>query len=296
MSYTYSFFDDQTVGAYDLNNITKLFVSKGIEDAFDDGVPYSVTKLNDIVYSKGGDGIVPQNNDTLKVSVSDRTVTINNGTAFFEDGTVITITEPHKLKIEEEGKQYVYLKSSVEENKAYPVISTTEPSGNFVALAEITEEGEIIDKRTYAKGKVPSVYASDAGIALKATKVISEPVEEVVLSEGANTYNYYLIRIFSGGKAGILWHAYIFINKENPEQSFYSFEFNTTTYMYKLENTDEFHLVKNYFTGTSVPSTITAKFITDDGIKLQLSYERYEDFQSTYDYYVFPFQIDLYAF
>ncbi len=297
MSYTYSFFDDQTVGAYDLNNITRLFVSKGIEDPFEDGVPYSITKLNDIVYSKGSTGIVPENNDTLKVSVSGENVTINKGTAFFGDGTIITITAPHELKLEGEGKHYVYLKSSVEENMAYPAISTTEPIGNFVLLAEITEDGEIIDKRVFAKGKIPSMYASDAGIALKATGFVTEPNQELVLSEGGHTYNYYLMRFWSTGKGGIFWQSYVFINTEKPAQSIYVGNYNYTVFRGSKDVTaDGFSAVSFDFGGDGIPETVTCKLITDDGIKLQVTCPDYEKYASTFDYYVFPFVVELYAF
>lgn len=301
MSYTYSFFDNQTVGAYDLNNITKLFVTDGIEDVFQDGTPYSISKLNDIVYSKGTKGVVPEDNNTLKVSVTGDIATINVGTAFFEDGTTITITEPEKLSIEGTGTHYVYLKSSVEENKAYPVISTNAPSGNFVPLAEITEEGEVIDKRYYAKGKIPSMYASDAGIALKATATISAYQDEVVLSVGSNTYNYYLLRFSGGGKSGIdeptNWQTFVFINTQNPAQSVYIGNYNETVFRgSKSIATEGFPAVSFDFGGDGLPENVSGKLITDDGIKLQLTCDKYEIYKSTYDYYVFPFKVELYAF
>lgn len=297
MSFTYSFFDDQTVGAYELNNITRLFVSKGIEDPFEDGMPYSITKLNDIVYSKGSPGVVPESNNTLKVTVSGKTVTINTGTAFFEDGTVITITKPHQLELVGEGKHYIYLKSSVEENMAYPVISTIEPVGNFVLLAEITEDGEIIDKRAFAKGRIPSVYASDAGIAMKATGVITEPDQEIVLSEGPHTYNYYLLRFSGAGENSLLWQTFVFINTEKPEQSFYMGNYNDTVFRGSRGATlDNFTAVSFDFGGDGISETVLGRLTTDDGIKLQVTCPDYEKYTSTFDFYVFPFAVELYAF
>ncbi|MBR4030491.1 MAG: hypothetical protein IKJ06_03750 [Clostridia bacterium] len=300
MSYTYSFFDNQTVGAFELNNITKLFVSKGIEDTFENGVPYSISKLNDIIYSKGGAGVVPQNNDTLKVTVADGVATINTGTAFFEDGTIITIVEPEELIIEGEGKHYVYLKSSVEENKAYPVISTTAPSGNFVPLAEISEDGVVSDKRCYAKGKVPFMYASDAGIAMKATEVITMPEQEIILSEVGHTYNYYLLRFSGGGVNGVNeptnWQTFVFINTQNPIQSFYTGYYYTTTRASKIDISEAFNAVNFDFGGDGLPEEVKCKLITDNGIKLQFTCDEYNRYQEIYDYYIYPFKVEVYAF
>ncbi|MBQ7039985.1 MAG: hypothetical protein IJN39_05395, partial [Clostridia bacterium] len=70
MSYKYYFFDDQTVGAEDLNRLVKLFVGGGVADNFENGVPYSVSKLNDTVFANVSEGIVPETEQSLKVSVN----------------------------------------------------------------------------------------------------------------------------------------------------------------------------------------------------------------------------------
>lgn len=303
MSYTYSFFDNQTVGAYDLNNTTKLFMTKGIEDSFEDGVPYSITKLNDIVYSKGGAGVVPESNDTLKVTVADGVATINTGTAFFEDGTTITITEPEKLSIEGTGTHYVYLKSSVEENKAYPVISTIAPSGNVVPLAVISGDGQVSDKRCYAKGKLPSIYASDAGIAMKSTHIITQPQQEIILSETPHTYNYYLIRLSGGGQMGYEeptnWATNTFINTENPGKSFHALIYTyAESYVETITGdiNEPFTLLAASMGGNS--PRIYGKFNTDNGIKLNLTsnYSTVGSIKDTYECYILPYKLEFFAF
>ena len=144
------------------------------------------------------------------------------------------------------------------------------------------------------------MYASDAGIALKATATISAYQDEVVLSVGSNTYNYYLLRFSGGGQSGIEeptnWQTFVFINTQNPEQSFYAGDYNTVFWANRIDINNEFNILYYDFSGSIGPQNISCKFITDDGIKLKLSCDEYEKYKSTYDYYVFPFKVELYAF
>lgn len=182
MSYRNYFFDDQTVGAEDLNKLVNLFVTDGVADNFENGTPYNISKLGEVVYSNAGEGIVPLNSDTLKVSTESGFVYIEPGVAFFKDGTVIEITAREQLSALSNASFYVYLESDALKNSAYPAVSETLPEGNVVPLAHIGENGEITDLRRFARGKIPSFYASSAGLYINRTTTVN--VDESFLSEG----------------------------------------------------------------------------------------------------------------
>lgn len=197
MSYKYSFCDNETYGAEDINNITKRLVSSGVSDVFENGTPYNLLALNDInamLYTKGA---VPETINSLKVtSGGDGKILINPGVCFFSDGAVMEIEAGgEELSYEAGVKNYVYLKNDLDENNiCYPVCSTIAPEGDFVLLAEITEKGVITDKRTYAKGKLPS-YSSNAFYNTKIADrvyVKDKEAESKSYNIGGNTYKYLL--------------------------------------------------------------------------------------------------------
>ena len=165
MAYKYSFADNEIYSADDLNAITKRLVASGIEDSFENGEPYNVTKFNEqgtLLYTSG---VVPETCLTLKViSDGEEKILINPGKAFFNDGAVIEIEQGGEtLSFVRGAKNYVYLKNDLlNENICFPACTVEEPSGDFVMLAEIDENGVISDKRIYAKGRLPG-YRSLSG-------------------------------------------------------------------------------------------------------------------------------------
>ncbi len=165
MSYNFSFADNISYGAQDVNKITSRLVTSGVEDSFEDGVAYNLSGLNEagtLVYTSG---VVSETILTLKVTAGNtqNTILINPGTAFFNDGSVIEIEAGgHELSYTPGVKNYVYLKNDlISTNTSYPVCSEDAPTGDFVYLAEISENGKISDKRTYAKGKLPGYQSND---------------------------------------------------------------------------------------------------------------------------------------
>ena len=157
MAYKFSFADNEIYSASDINEITKRLVTSGIEDSFTDGVAYNVSKFNEAGKLLYTSGVVPESCLTLRVDkTSDTEILINPGTAFFDDGATITVEDGGEtLSFASGSKNYVYLKNElVDKNICYPYCGTEEPSGDYVILAEIDENGTISDKRTYARGKV----------------------------------------------------------------------------------------------------------------------------------------------
>ncbi len=203
MSYKFSFADNATYNATDINSITKRLVTGGVGDSFENGVAYNVSKFNEAGKLLYTSGVVPETCLTLRVDkVSDTEILINPGNAFFNDGAVIEIEAGGETLSYISGKKnYVYLKNElVDKNICYPYCGIDEPTGDYVLLAEIDENGVISDKRTYARGRLPG-YQSVAGNVL----VIDETVETVAETNsntltgsatfdiGSNNYEYILV-------------------------------------------------------------------------------------------------------
>lgn len=186
MGYTYSFMDNAEYTASDVNTALSQFVTAGIEDPFEDGVPYNATKLNDIVYAVSSAGVVPSTDTSCKCSIDtgNKTVHIAQGTAFFADGRRITFDAAGEtLEYTEGVKQYVYLKSTPSENRCYPICSVEQPSGDAVILAEIGADATLTDKRVYARGKLPG-YQSNVDTVMH----VNDSIVLNVTSEGGSNY------------------------------------------------------------------------------------------------------------
>lgn len=202
MAYKFSFADNEIYSASDVNEITKRLVTSGVEDTFSDGVSYNVSKFNELGKLLYTDGVVPESNQTLKVTkVSDDEILINPGLAFFADGATITIeVGGESLKFTLGVRNYVYLKNELtDKNICYPVCSQSEPAGDFVLLAEIDEEGNIEDRRIYARGKLPG-YQSNSNGALFFKETMYVPLStysggkaEAEFAIGENTFKYIII-------------------------------------------------------------------------------------------------------
>lgn len=208
MSYKYSFADNEVYSATDVNKITKRLVTSGIADSFSDGVAYNVSKFNDAGRLLYTSGVVPETCLTMKVSkIDDKKVLINPGVAFFDDGSVLEIEDGgEELAYTTGTVNYVYLKNDLEgSNSSYPCCSTEEPEGDFVMLAELNAVGSVIDKRKYARGKLPG-YESVGNNAMHlhqrvALTVVDQhrAVGEEIFDIGGNTYEYVVSFSFDAG-------------------------------------------------------------------------------------------------
>jgi len=197
MSYKVSFLDNEQYGALDLNNTVKRLVTGGVADVFANGVPYNCTKINGVVKTIAASGVVPDNVNTLKVSkLSEGQIRINDGTAFFDSGTVIEVSGGGEtLEYPTGVKNHVYLKADLASNVARPYCTTAQPTGDFVPLAEIDAIGNITDKRKYAQGKLPGyqkstfyeIYTQPGGTT-KTYNLINNNFEYVIINMDLNSY------------------------------------------------------------------------------------------------------------
>lgn len=172
MSYISGFSDNQTIGVDDLNAITARLVTSGIGMGLSANGSIEVEALNGASAAVVTDGVVPDSNTSLKVTAgASGTVSIAPGLAFFADGSFLRVTEAEALSVPE-GESYIYLVNDTSLNEKKPVAAANMPdNGDFVPLAHITADGELEDKRRYAKGRVPA-YSSYAGFPMIIRKSI----------------------------------------------------------------------------------------------------------------------------
>lgn len=67
MGYKYSFSNDETYSAADINEITRRLVTSGVADPFTDGEPHNLSCFNILNSNMVTSGIVPESDTTLKV-------------------------------------------------------------------------------------------------------------------------------------------------------------------------------------------------------------------------------------
>lgn len=156
MSIIYSFFDNQTIGVDELNKITSRLITDGVART-----PSSVSDLNSFVADIAQTGIIPESDESLKVTAENGILTVNKGTAIFQNGSIIELTEPETMPYLTDRKQYVYLVSDMASNRAYLDVSNEEAEfENKVPLA-IIQNGTVTDKRYYSRGKLAYYASSD---------------------------------------------------------------------------------------------------------------------------------------
>lgn len=194
MGYTYSFVDDSSYSAKDINNITKRLVTQGVEDDFSDGVPYNTGRLNVISNKIATEGVVPENNTSLKVELADDgKIKINKGCAFMESGATFEVDDEGVfLEYSLVSNSYVYIEDNATLCTIRPVVSESLPVGyGYVLLASVTKKGEITDERKFAKGKLPG-YMSDFNMP-KRFEVKVEDEGEYVVDIGTNDASFIMV-------------------------------------------------------------------------------------------------------
>lgn len=273
MSYKFSFADNATYSAQDVNAITKRLVTSGVEDSFTDGVAYNVSKFNEagkLLYTSGA---VPESCLSLKVEdAGNGKILINPGKAFFDDGAVIEIEAGGEtLSYISGSKNYVYLKNDlIDTNRCYPYCGTVEPTGDYVMLAEISESGAITDKRTYAKGKLPG-YQSVTGNVMRIQGIFTlyNGIGSAEFDIGSNNFEYIMAYERSG---------YPFLGIYEIASGLYlSFRHsgNYSSVLWELDSSIQSLYIDNDVTGercvTSVTFSITSGKLTVNAERVRTS-------------------------
>lgn len=151
MGYKYSFMDNVTYGAEDINETISRLTTSGVSVCPTEGS--LIDAINTVTSEVATEG-VEFNADSCAVSDAETGfIKISQGTAFFENGVTITIDE-EGIVIPKEKECYVYLYHDFDANTCYAATAAELPEQRYVPLAFIDSDGTITDKRIYAKNKL----------------------------------------------------------------------------------------------------------------------------------------------
>ena len=239
-NYKYTFFDNQTVGVDHLNEITKSLVSGGISAVYS-GVDFNVADINDNNKAILTGGVVPETDYNLKVTaVGSGKYLINQGLCFFNNGTTMEILSGgEEIVVPQWVTSYIYLVSDSNKMACYvEVLQSEKQTGEFILLAVINADGTVVDKRTYAKGKVPGFYASSEQMNINITETYRSGYisggKNIEIPIGLGNYKHLCIKTectyYSNKVAGLFYCDFENGSAVNPMS--FSVESNAGDYLY----------------------------------------------------------------
>lgn len=148
------FLDNQIVTAADMNNIA---IDLGYSDYshFPETPPQSaVSALNQITSDLVSKGVLILGNK-CNVTASGGTAYVDTGVIVFDSGAKKRIEAVQSLSLTAGSINYIYAINDTVNNTIELVCSTEEPStGDFVMLAEVSENGKVTNKCNYSSAKV----------------------------------------------------------------------------------------------------------------------------------------------
>ncbi len=152
MAISYSFVDNKLYGTDDINNITKNLVGGGVAP-FPSKESYSLSDLNSLTSALVDSGIC---HDGLKCSMVGGIVTVSEGILYFENGVCLTVGEDgYEVEIAPSTSGYICAHFDDAKQEADIMFYESLPTSGFnVLLAEISADGIVSDKRTFARSKV----------------------------------------------------------------------------------------------------------------------------------------------
>ena len=150
MGYKYSFMDNETYGADDINAAISRLTTKGVTVYPTD--QNLIDAMNGVISAVATPG-VDYNQYSCVVSIENNNIKISPGTVFFENGISMVIDSDGEI-LPLEYNIYVYLYYDKIRNSCYPCASENIPENNYVLLAYIDETGNIKDMREYATSKL----------------------------------------------------------------------------------------------------------------------------------------------
>ena len=193
------------VTAEDLNNIA---VDLGLPDYsyFTENSPqYAVEALNQITKDLVHPGVLFVY-DRCNVTVDDGKITVATGVCVFNTGAKKRVTEPITLDLVTGSVNYIYMQNNIAENKIVLISSTESPEDglDIVMLAQISSEGVVTDKRTFAQQKMDyteNKYVETYDVFDDGTKVniihipqYTSGATEYKIYAGTNNYRFLLMK------------------------------------------------------------------------------------------------------
>ena len=154
MGLHYSFVDDESYGTEDINNITGELTGAGIAP-FPTKDSYSTSDLNGLTSALVGSG-TSLDGCKCTYSAESGTVTVAQGIIFFGNGTRLRVdADGYSVGVTDGAAGYVYAVCNTAVQTAEIKFAAALPiSGDYVALCELTADGNIYDKRVFARSKV----------------------------------------------------------------------------------------------------------------------------------------------
>ncbi|MBE7032000.1 MAG: hypothetical protein E7401_03450 [Ruminococcaceae bacterium] len=160
MAFTYSFVDNQIYGTDDINDITRSMTGAGVAP-FISKDSYSTSDLNVMTSAlvEAGASLEGCKCSVKNAGTAEMSVTVAQGIVFFESGVRLTVdADGYVLPVIPNTAGFVYAYFSPSLQKADILFNTELPSdGEYVLLAEITADGDLRDKREFARSKVATM-------------------------------------------------------------------------------------------------------------------------------------------
>ena len=152
MGYKCLFMDDSIYTAQDVNDAISGIISGGVSN-YPLGTD-AISDLNSAIAQMIGGGV--QFMDTSCLVVNDGgTYKISAGACFMNDGSQIVFDEDgYGINHTPNKYEYVYLERDVLHNRINVVVSEESGNEGTVPLAEIKQDGTILDRRRFAKAKI----------------------------------------------------------------------------------------------------------------------------------------------
>ncbi len=160
MAFTYSFVDNEIYGTDDINDITKCLTGAGVAP-FIAKESYSVSDLNALTAEVAASGVsldgckcTAENPGTIEM-----TVTVGAGIVFFDSGVRLMVdADGYSLPVTPNAKGFVFAYFSPTLQKADIIFDTELPLvGEYVLLAELEADGNLRDKREFARSKIATL-------------------------------------------------------------------------------------------------------------------------------------------
>lgn len=151
MGYKCSFLDSESYTAQDVNDIFAHLVTGGVVFGSAENVLEDLNNAQNALVSEG----VTKDVNSCKVVKTGGIYKISKGACFMGDGSAIVFDDGgEQIEITPSVRNYVFLRRNSPANTIDIVVSQGAGEAGTVPLAEIDSDGNIFDRRRYARAKV----------------------------------------------------------------------------------------------------------------------------------------------
>lgn len=191
MAYRCNFLDNQVYSSSDVNDVFSCLTSGGVMFSADDNV---ITALNETSAQIVGEGVL-SDATSCKVIKEEEVYKILPGACFMNDGSVIIISNGGEtISVPKSVKSYVYFERNHPKNSIDIVVSENAGGEESVPLAEISEKGEIFDRRKYAASRVMvGISGVMRNASAEFTQCTFDGSEKVSVDMGSGNFSYIVI-------------------------------------------------------------------------------------------------------